>query len=125
MAPRLRCRSRGDSRRPVDWSVPRSCRLRARLMWGLAALQTVRLGWNLYQRAALAPIPARPQPDARRTYLPLSIIIPARNEAQNIGPCLDGARAQDYPGLEIMVVDDRSEDGTGEIVRQAAGADPR
>ena len=50
---------------------------------------------------------------------------PNRNEAPDIGACLDGARAQDYPGLEIVVVDDRSEDGTGEIVRRAASSDPR
>jgi hypothetical protein len=94
-------------------------------MWGLAAVQTVRLGWGLYQRASLAPIRPRPRPDQSRAYAPLSIVIPARNEARNIGACLDGARAQDYPGLEIIVIDDRSEDGTGEIVRRAAERDPR
>jgi glycosyltransferase involved in cell wall biosynthesis len=52
-------------------------------------------------------------------------VIPARNEARNIGPCLEGACAQSYPGLEVIVVDDRSEDGTGDIVRERAACDPR
>ncbi len=63
----------------VDWSVAGSPALRERLMWGLAAVQTVRLGWGLYQRASLAPIRPRPQPDHSRAYPPLSIVIPARN----------------------------------------------
>jgi len=50
--------------------------------------------------------------------LPLvSLIIPARNEARNIGRCLDAILQLQYPRerLEIIVVDDDSEDGTMEI----------
>ncbi|MEY3687246.1 MAG: hypothetical protein RIR84_87 [Bacteroidota bacterium] len=51
-------------------------------------------------------------------YHPVSIIVPARNEEANIGRCLDGLLAQDYPTglMEIIVVDDRSEDKTACIV---------
>jgi len=50
---------------------------------------------------------------------PVSILIPARNEAENIAPCLESLIKQDYPQdrLEIIVIDDDSEDRTGEIVR--------
>lgn len=59
----------------------------------------------------------------KKEYTPstvVSIIIPARNEAKNIGPLLEHILAQYYPPelTEIIVVDDHSEDATAEIVRQ-------
>ncbi len=54
----------------------------------------------------------------------VSVVIPARNEVANIGPCLDAVLAQDHPALEVVVLDDGSTDGTSE--RLAAYAeDPR
>jgi len=46
---------------------------------------------------------------------PVAVIVPARNEAANIGPCVSGLLGSDYPVLEIIVVDDGSTDGTAEI----------
>jgi poly-beta-1,6-N-acetyl-D-glucosamine synthase len=50
----------------------------------------------------------------------LSIIIPARNEENNIGPLLNALLAQSYPSslFEIIVVDDHSTDHTAAIVRK-------
>lgn len=47
----------------------------------------------------------------------ISIIIAARNEEQNIMKCLSGIAMQDYPKdlFELIVVNDQSEDKTGEI----------
>lgn len=52
-------------------------------------------------------------------YRPVSIIIPARNEEKHIGRCLDSLLAQDYPSelMEIIVVDDQSDDRTASIVK--------
>lgn len=55
----------------------------------------------------------------------LSIVIPACNEAQNIESALESLLAQDYPGLEIIVVNDRSSDATGEIIDCMAIRDTR
>jgi chlorobactene glucosyltransferase len=55
----------------------------------------------------------------------VSILIPARNEATRIGPTVAALLAQAYPTFEVLVLDDDSADGTGEIARQAAQGDPR
>ena len=53
-------------------------------------------------------------------------IVPARDEAATIGETVRSLLAQDYPGpFRLVVVDDRSTDGTGEVARAAAGGDPR
>ncbi len=53
---------------------------------------------------------ARPQPAPM-----VSIVVPARNEAPNIARCVGSLTRQTYPRFEIIVVDDRSEDGTAGI----------
>ena len=55
----------------------------------------------------------------------ISVLIPARNEEANIGACLDSLRRQDYPEVEILVLDDSSTDGTADIVARAAAEDAR
>ncbi len=47
----------------------------------------------------------------------VSIVVPARNEALNIETCVRSLAATEYPDFEIIVVDDRSEDGTGDLAR--------
>jgi glycosyltransferase involved in cell wall biosynthesis len=49
----------------------------------------------------------------------LSIIIPARNEAQNLHRLLPSLEKQDYPGqIEIIIVDDHSTDDTVGVVER-------
>ncbi len=62
-------------------------------------------------------IPARGL-SASDTVPAVSIIVPARNEEINIGVCLAGLAELNYPAdkLQIIVVNDRSSDRTGEIV---------
>ena len=51
----------------------------------------------------------------------VSVIVAARNSAATLPQCLTALQAQDQPDLEIIVVDDGSDDATAEIAR-AAGA---
>jgi chlorobactene glucosyltransferase len=47
---------------------------------------------------------------------PVSILLPVRNEAHNVEPCLRSLLAQEYTDFEVLVLDDHSTDGTGEIL---------
>ncbi|MDZ7291803.1 MAG: glycosyltransferase family 2 protein [candidate division KSB1 bacterium] len=62
---------------------------------------------------------------APQTTPRVSVLIPARNEEHNIGACLEGLRKQNYPELEILVLDDGSTDRTAEIVQRFAREDVR
>ncbi len=46
----------------------------------------------------------------------ISVIVPARNEERNIRRCVEALLAQTYPIFEVIVVDDRSTDRTGDIL---------
>jgi glycosyltransferase involved in cell wall biosynthesis len=50
----------------------------------------------------------------------VSVLIPARNEEKNIARCLDSVIKQDYKNYEILVLDDKSEDNTSEIIKRYA-----
>lgn len=72
-------------------------------------------GWQALPRWQL--------PEGFRPRTRISVIVAARNEAANIGACLDSIAGGDYPPamLEIIVVDDFSTDDTAAIVAQRAG----
>lgn len=55
----------------------------------------------------------------------VSLIIAARNEERNIRQALLSLLALDYPRLQLIVVDDRSEDSTGAILDELAATDVR
>lgn len=55
----------------------------------------------------------------------VSAVIPAKDEEAMLDACLSAVRSQDYPNLEILIVDDRSQDRTLEIARRHEAADAR
>lgn len=55
----------------------------------------------------------------------LSVVVPARDEAADIEKCLRSILASDYPHLELIVVNDRSVDDTGDIIDHIAEQDSR
>jgi hypothetical protein len=55
----------------------------------------------------------------------LSILVPAKDEAENIEQALRAKLATNYPNVEVLVIDDRSSDGTGDIARRVAAGDTR
>jgi len=55
----------------------------------------------------------------------VSVVVPAYNEAQHIGECIESVLAQTHQNWECIVVNNCSTDGTGEIARQYAAKDSR
>lgn len=53
---------------------------------------------------------------ALRSGPPVSVLVPARNEEVNIKNCVDSLLAQNYQNLEVIVIDDNSEDSTPSIL---------
>jgi glycosyltransferase involved in cell wall biosynthesis len=84
------------------------------------------IGWlrpGLGQLATHAPrplrLPALPQVAARSSAAPsISVVVPSLNQGRFIGETLDSLLAEDYPALELIVIDGGSTDETLEVVRQ-------
>lgn len=55
----------------------------------------------------------------------VSVLIPARNEVAIIAGTVRSLLAQTYPNYEIVLLDDHSDDGTGDIALAEAGGNPR
>lgn len=56
----------------------------------------------------------------------LTVVIPARNEERTLPAQLEALLAQEWSGAwEVVVADNRSTDGTAEVVRRYAAVDPR
>lgn len=81
---------------------------------GLTALVAWNLAW--FRRAPDASAADRPR---------VTILIPARNEAAGIEGAVRAACAQEGADVDVVVLDDDSTDGTGEVLRRLAGALPR
>lgn len=90
----------------------------AALPWAIIPLA---VAWRARDSRELAD----ESPDAPPDAPAVSVIIPARDEARNIGRCVRSVLSSTYPRLELIVVDDHSSDGTASVAREAASGDPR
>ncbi len=60
-----------------------------------------------------------------KDYPLISVLVPARNEERKIKDCILSLLKQDYPNLEIIVLDDNSKDRTYEIVKEISKANKK
>jgi cellulose synthase/poly-beta-1,6-N-acetylglucosamine synthase-like glycosyltransferase len=89
------------------------------LLWILAAAFAVQLVlWAALAFGLQRVREAQPEPDAGAPDLPLSVVVAARDEAARLPALLDALDAQTYCAFEVVVVDDRSTDGTRALVEQ-------
>jgi hypothetical protein len=85
----------------------------------LSSLLLVAVSFHLLRRARVR------EPAPGEGVTPISVILAARNEAPRIGSFVRSVLGQDHPDFELIVVDDRSLDGTGAAAIQAAVGDTR
>ena len=95
----------------------------------LAALVLAHVAVLVWVAAGVVATPARSAtahavpPDG---WPDVDVVVPAHDEAAALPATLASLQGVEYPGvLTIYVVDDRSTDGTSDVVRAAAGRDPR
>ncbi len=67
----------------------------------------------------LDPLPPSAEPAPAET---VSVVIAARDEEHDLAACLDSVLAQDYPHLEVVVVEGGSRDRTREVAAQRSPA---
>ena len=86
----------------------------------LAAVLLVALSnwWALRRLSRYAHVPPARWPR-------VSVLVPARNEEQNIGPCVASLLAQEYPDFHVLVLDDESSDGTAGVLASLPDAGGR
>jgi len=100
-------------------------------LWAQSVAWLVALGWvykllSVIRGLPLVPDLCDPQWDRLPDGMPsLTVIVPARQEAADIGATLRSLLAQDYPNLQIIAVDDRSTDETGFIIDRIAQQHPQ
>jgi hopene-associated glycosyltransferase HpnB len=70
--------------------------------------------------------PRLPAAGTARAWPSVTVVVPARDEAAQLPATLPALLAQDYAGqLRVIVVDDRSTDGTAAVASQLGADDPR
>jgi glycosyltransferase involved in cell wall biosynthesis len=87
-------------------------------LWVVQAALVFKHMEELRDLAELSP----PEPP---TWPLVSVISAARNEAADIADSLSSRLSDGYPNLEIIIVDDRSDDATPQIIAEFARRDPR
>ena len=94
--------------------------------WLNAGLWCVALALTWRGLRQQKPLPAPPDDELAGPDAPLvSLLVPARNEAGRVlRESLASMLEQDYGNLEIIAVNDRSEDDTGDILRAIAKENP-
>jgi glycosyltransferase involved in cell wall biosynthesis len=97
--------------------------LRLILAAGLALVALTALAQLVWGYLAIPSL--RDVPPGRGNVPRLSVVVAARDEERHIEPAVRALLAQRYPSYELIVVDDRSTDGTADILERLAAAEPR
>lgn len=91
--------------------------------FSLVLLLTILINlWTLANSLFLFPL----SKDTKLKHEPaVSLLVPLRNEADNVHGLLDSLEALSYPRLEVLLLDDHSDDGTYEILLERSRDDAR
>jgi len=124
------------ARNPLDWLAYAWATLGGILIRlrapGARGLRGVVRGHALIARhLATGALPPEPVRDGTQPELParpsVSVVVPARNEEATLGACLASIRAQQpvAGGIEVVIVENGSRDGTRAVADAVAAEDPR
>jgi hypothetical protein len=110
-----------------------SNRLNSSWLWCLPALYfPIVVAWlaaMIWSRGMRADESMRLRPDPAMSFsndaTTLTVYVAAHNEESRIGACLQRLLSQNYPAYRVVVVNDRSGDGTADVVREAMKTDSR
>lgn len=91
------------------------------ILGATAVAALLQLIWGYLNIPSLRDVPPWRDADAPR----VSVIVAARNEERHIETAVRALLAQRYPSLELIVVDDRSDDGTPRILSELAARHAR
>ncbi|GMV11963.1 MAG: glycosyltransferase [Sorangiineae bacterium PRO1] len=96
-------------------------------IWIALGIAAASAAFNLYSAVrglgAMVKLPESVPP--RESWPRVSLIVAACNEAESIEEATLAKLTSDYPNLEVVLVDDRSSDGTSEIADRLAARDAR
>ncbi len=101
----------------LDWHVPWGGLVTGWLAIYFVIMSVLISGMLRLRKSVLA--------DAQRLG-PVTVLVTARNEVRDVPRCIASLVALDYPRelLQVILVDDLSDDGTGELIDAAAAAHP-
>ena len=84
------------------------------------------LGIRSWGQPWLVEEPHKVPPQKSDNFINIRVsVCTARNEEENIGDCIQAVLGSTWPNLEVILVDDRSEDRTREVAESAASGDTR
>jgi cellulose synthase/poly-beta-1,6-N-acetylglucosamine synthase-like glycosyltransferase len=89
------------------------------IYFGVAAIQIV------YWIAFMAALGRKKEPRQSDGSLPISVVICAHDEEENLRRLIPVLLAQDYPKFEVVIVNDRSNDNTFDMLLEETGKDHR
>src|SRR3954451_24804638 len=55
----------------------------------------------------------------------VTVLVPAKDEGERLRRAVGTVLAQDYPNFDVVAIDDRSTDDTGQMLDELAARDPR
>jgi chlorobactene glucosyltransferase len=93
----------------------------------LYAASLLLLCWNFWRTLSLVKgqRALMPVDEDAGEWPSLDVLIPVKDEVDNIAACIESILAQDYPNVRITVVNDRSADGTAEVVQSIQASHPQ
>ncbi|WP_394219008.1 glycosyltransferase [Halobacillus trueperi] len=78
--------------------------------------------WTIFNSLFLYPLSAKRELEAKPS---VSLLVPLRNEADNVKGLIRSLRSLTYPELEVILLDDHSEDGTFDRLNEQVSGDER